>query len=291
MIVQAIQSVIESVRTKPVQQHQNLAVVPLVKENGHDLEFLVLEEALKAGGLIIKEAKSQSVPVLELENKTGKEVVLIAGEYLIGGGQNRTLAVSLYLAPEYTGEIPVHCVQHGRWQRTSEGFSYGGHVTSGIKSSKTQQAVWDSVTTTMNMTGSRSGSEDYDEIRSQKEAELESVTSRFKPVANQVGLMTIIGINGGKKFVVDLFDKPDTMQKHYDKIIEAHALEGLPHRNSKFEVSQDEIDNFWRGLRSAQASERSKVSMGTDYNVSTSHGEGSALVKDGKTVYLNLVSK
>lgn len=281
---------IEGVEIDSVQKYRNLALAPLVKQNGQNgLEYLVLEDALKSG-LAIKE--SQSVPELDVENRTGKEVVIVTGEYVVGGGQNRMVAANIYLAPGFVGKIPVHCVQHGRWNPVpGKEFGYGGHTTLAMKSAPTQHDVWEEVTTTILSSGTRTHTEDYHEVSQQKGEDIGSMTANFKRVPNQVGLIIVMGLGDRKKFALDLFDKPDTLERHYEKILQAHALEALQYVHADIVVGQDEIDGFWNELRTAQFAERNKISLGTDCTVTTSRGEGSALVKDKNMVYVGLISK
>jgi hypothetical protein len=110
--------------------HKALSVFPLQAEvgvpGGH---YQLLEEALASGRFRISEvSEGGTVPRLLATNGTSSPVFLLDGEELTGAKQNRVLNVSIMLAPESTTEIPVSCVEAGRWRSESDSFSAPGRV-------------------------------------------------------------------------------------------------------------------------------------------------------------------
>jgi hypothetical protein len=63
--------------------------------------------------------------VLLLDNRSEEPVLAIQGEELVGAKQNRTLNVSI-LAAQGKTEIPVTCIEQGRWGYRSRHFASGG---------------------------------------------------------------------------------------------------------------------------------------------------------------------
>jgi hypothetical protein len=287
---EAIIAAINSAKLGGIQQYNNLAVAQLLRENGGaGLERLVLEEALQKG-LTITEKPDPSVPELEIINDTGKEVIIVAGEYILGGKQNRMVAASLCLAPGYKGKIPVRCVQKGRWDRHQERkFSYGGHTTTDLKTPQDQSRTWDGVTTILDQTGILSHTEDYSQIMEQNAKDFSDVAGKFTRHPSQVGLVAVIGLPEYRKFSIELFDDPEIMRKHYEKIMSAYAAEALPHIQTELSVTPREITEFLEGLKSADLKRRHSASRGEDSEILTHGVEGSTLICDGKTTYLNAV--
>ncbi|MEX0767032.1 MAG: DUF6569 family protein [Microthrixaceae bacterium] len=113
------------------------------------------------GSLKIVEAESESVPTLSVTSLIDQPFLLLEGETLSGGLQQRTLNVSVLIAAGTRVDIPVSCVESGRWggSRSFDGTS--GHVSRRVRRAKSesvseslrrggnkrsnQGAVWDSV--------------------------------------------------------------------------------------------------------------------------------------------------
>jgi len=110
----------------------NLSVFPLaLKKGATGAEPLTLDEAVKAKQLAIDEAKDGgTVNALEVRNRADRPVLLMAGELLLGGKQDRIVARSLVLAPRSKQQVAVFCVEHGRWQgeRSFQSGGAMGHV-------------------------------------------------------------------------------------------------------------------------------------------------------------------
>lgn len=75
-----------------------------------------------AVGVHITERPDAEVPTLQVFNPTHNPVLLVEGETVTGGRQSRTLNVSVLVPAGATIDIPVSCVEQGRW---SGGHEFG----------------------------------------------------------------------------------------------------------------------------------------------------------------------
>ncbi len=66
-------------------------------------------------GVHITERPDAEVPTLQVFNPTHNPVLLVEGETVTGGRQSRTLNVSVLVPAGATIDIPVSCVEQGRW--------------------------------------------------------------------------------------------------------------------------------------------------------------------------------
>ena len=66
-------------------------------------------------GLEVNELDSPDVESLSIANPTYRPALAIQGQQLVGGDQNRTLNVSVLIPPLDRREVPVSCLEHGRW--------------------------------------------------------------------------------------------------------------------------------------------------------------------------------
>ena len=71
----------------------------------------------EASGLIVDELDEASVQTLRVRNPGDKPVLVVEGEHFIGGKQNRALNATVLVPAKAELEIPVSCLEQGRWGR------------------------------------------------------------------------------------------------------------------------------------------------------------------------------
>src|SRR5579884_3758576 len=150
--------------------HQgNLAVFPVVSDVSHDTsEFITLDEGVRSGAVVVSEAGNiralirrggRPFPVdgarvnqLVLVNNSDKPLLLLAGEIVTGGKQDRVVGKDRIVpAQSDPVELGVFCVEPGRWTGASSQFNSLGaamaqpSVRAKAMVDKNQQAVWDQV--------------------------------------------------------------------------------------------------------------------------------------------------
>lgn len=167
-------------------RHGNLTVFPVVTAKSYPTgEFLTLDEGLRSGEVIVTESGAvqglirrhpnsgirhdgAQVNRLVLVNNSKRPLLLLAGEVVSGGKQDRVIGKDRIVPAESDPvDLSVFCVEPGRWVTTSEHFGasealYGGVVNSAkapppmaimvqpsvrakAMADKNQQAVWDAV--------------------------------------------------------------------------------------------------------------------------------------------------
>ncbi|HZC25194.1 MAG TPA: DUF6569 family protein [Candidatus Binatia bacterium] len=122
-------------------RHGNLTVFPVVAVKSYPTnEFLTLDEGLRSGEVIVTEAGSvqglirrhpqnsirhdgAEVNRLVLVNNSKRPLLLLAGEIVSGGKQDRVIGKDRIVPPESDPvDLSVFCVEPGRWVATSEHF-------------------------------------------------------------------------------------------------------------------------------------------------------------------------
>src|SRR6516225_8904532 len=153
-------------------RHGNLTVFPVVAAVSHETsEFLTLDEGAKSGEVEVTEAGSvrgmirrpprggvqpgtyvhdgAQVNTLVLVNNSKRPLILLAGEIVTGGKQDRVIAKDRIVPPESDPiDLGVFCVEPGRWVASSEKF--GGmslamaapSVRGSAMADKDQSKVW-----------------------------------------------------------------------------------------------------------------------------------------------------
>ncbi|HEY2351666.1 MAG TPA: DUF6569 family protein [Candidatus Acidoferrum sp.] len=122
--------------------YENMTVFPIVAaENADTGAFVTLDDALASGDVVITEQgsylrrtrdRARQVPYgagpevnqLVLVNRGKRPLILLAGEVISGGKQDRIIGKDRII-PVGAAPLPldVFCVEHGRWTGDSEKFS------------------------------------------------------------------------------------------------------------------------------------------------------------------------
>src|SRR5579863_7276178 len=122
-------------------RHGNLTVFPVVAPRSYPTgEFLTLDEGLRSGEVVVTEYGSlrglvrrhppqpvvhsgAEVNRLVLVNNSKRPLLLLAGEIVTGGKQDRVIGKDRIVPPESDPvDLNVFCVEPGRWVATSEHF-------------------------------------------------------------------------------------------------------------------------------------------------------------------------
>src|SRR3954452_15522738 len=113
----------EPLRVGAPDVHGALAVFPLFGPPPR-LEYLSFAQAAVLG-VSIQELETMAwVNDLIVVNPLDKPVSLYEGEEVLGAQQNRTFDVSVLVAARSQLQVPVSCVEAGRWDGTRHGESF-----------------------------------------------------------------------------------------------------------------------------------------------------------------------
>ena len=126
-VATAVRELIEGVRAGEALRAGGLTLIPLLpakEQVKRQSGYLPLEEALKLGLVTVTEQAQATVPELMATSTAETPVVLVGGEQVIGGLQNRVLNTTILVAAHVTQPIPVTCVEAGRWHDTAAYASY-----------------------------------------------------------------------------------------------------------------------------------------------------------------------
>ncbi len=157
----------------------NLLLFPVVRSNGKvapGTPFLTLDEGFKSGAVEVTEAGrlrglvrpredfpvphprgGDQVNTLVLVNNSDKPLLLLAGEVVTGGKQDRVIAKDRIVPPGADPiDLSVFCIEPGRWTESSPVFGASSRAPSAgfmvqptireqAMAAKDQQQVWNSV--------------------------------------------------------------------------------------------------------------------------------------------------
>jgi hypothetical protein len=151
--------------------HGDLTIFPVVSTKSHDTsDFITLDEGVRSGEVVVTEVgnlhstmrrrppyqprpyQGAEVNRLVLVNNSKHPLILLAGEVVTGGKQDRVVGKDRIVPAESDPvDLSVFCVEHGRWTETSTKFDTHASVMlqpsvrMKAMADQDQQKVWDEV--------------------------------------------------------------------------------------------------------------------------------------------------
>ena len=286
-------NIFPSVRVGNPIRHGQLAVFPIFADAPAPVEYLIAGDAIAIGTVTVEEiSEAGSVPTLAVTNETDSMVLFLEGEQLIGAKQNRILNTSILVGARRKCTIPVSCVEQSRWRSKSKHFGSAGSYSPSklryaLKSSVTdslqkgdghksdQGRVWDEVANLQAayfVNSKTFAMEDtFDACREQ----LAELKERFGYIEGACGVAVAIG----KQVVcLDLFDKPSTCGRVWDRLLSAALLESASPCTDDAQAGIADVECFISDLGTAPWEAASSAGERQEFRSATEHGsQASAL--------------
>jgi hypothetical protein len=268
-----------------------LALIPIFADAGNQtVQYRTLARAIALGELIVMEAPQATVPTLRVINKGELPVLIIDGEEVVGGQQNRVVNTSLLVPAKSTFDLPVSCVEHGRWSEMKPSFDAGETAYPQLRSQKIEQvaasyarrgvpeadqgAVWDDVADRHRRVGSQSATGAMRDAYVARHDDLARAGERFQyPDGAPIGVIALVG---GRSACSDIFDQPESLRAYWPGLVRSYALEGVGAH-----ASRPSLGSARRLLERAQAARRTAFpspGLGQDVRMSGNGIVGAALI-------------
>jgi hypothetical protein len=280
----------------------NLTVFPVVANRSYDTgQFLTLDEGIRSGEVVVTEAgqaqglirrrpivrpiprpvRDAEVNKLVLINNSSRPLLLLAGEIVTGGKQDRVIGKDRIVPAESDPvDLSVFCVEPGRWTPANGKYEFDNSASGGISyfaapavrskamAAKDQQQVWDEVrksqqamsetvevqseAAAINSTssyarvmGNKEVQKEVDSVAGPMQRNYESVIRQLRD-KNAVGV--VVAVNGEVVWA-DLFASTQLLQKYWPKLVRSYAAEAVVTRAKGGEVSMKQAEKFLDDLQ------------------------------------------
>ena len=320
--------------------HNNLTVFPvLADELTASPDLITLDEGLRSGKVTITEfgadgrshtinrrqmGDSAEVNRLALTNKSGKPLVLIAGEMILGGKQDRIVGHDCIIESSNTPvPLDVFCVEHGRW---SGGAAFGENVAAGgsgngrdagasrtvdvmaaplalpnirekAQAKKSQDEVWSAVaeTVTVNATSSPTGNLNSVYKDKRVNTKLDGYERAFRDRLSAGNIVGVVAAIDGKIVSADVFANHSLFQAYWPKMLKSYALEAvsITRAGTPPQVSKTDAETFLARVQGSSAADGAEGVYRLAENQSSAHASFE-LEYTGKTptlIHFNRVAK
>jgi hypothetical protein len=272
--------------------HGNLTIFPVVASSTHDTSnFLTLDEGLRSGDVVVTEAGrvqglvrrgGRPIPAaaggevnrLVLVNNSNRPLLLLAGEIVTGGKQDRVIGKDR-LVPAHSDpiDLSVFCVEPGRWTEVSSNFKGMSaqmaqpSVRSKAMADKDQQKVWNSVRSAQESAAVAAGAPaaaeihgtssyarvmDNSEVKKQVDEIAAPVQRDYQGLVRELRARNAVGVVAavnGRIIWADVFASTPLLEKYWPKLVRSYAAEAYIGRTSSFtkpdaNAAQDFLDNL-----------------------------------------------
>ena len=283
-----------------------LAVFPLIGKSTVSREYFTLTEALREKGVEVSEvSESGSVPELKLKNNLDKDVFAADGEALLGAKQNRVLNSSIYVKAGREINIPVSCVEAGRWRYQRRDFQASEHsefVSSravkmasvgaslkrgGWDRQSDQGEVWRQVNAKREYFQANAPSGSMSDVYAAGRKSLDEYLQHIRIQPNQVGLACAIN---GRTAGMEMFEETGVFHQFFEKLIRAYAAEVVNEDNFVTTVPDPSaVRRLLDKVAHVKCDEYEAVGSGKELRFRTGQLNGSALEVDGKLLHMVLL--
>jgi hypothetical protein len=289
--------------------YENISVFPVVSSYNQDTSpFLTLEEGLSTGEVAVHEQGSEimvrgrdgrpvylpqptsgaSVNQLVLINRSKRPLLLLAGELVSGGKQDRVIGKDR-IVPAGAPPLPldVFCVEHGRWTGSSQFAAANTIVHPSVREraavDQKQTEVWDAVrsgTTAKaapaapppqisgySIQGAIAGNgrtEAYEKIYESRAVGVsiddfvDEVQRRFASATSGLKGERVVGVvvaYGGEVAWSDIFASGNLFDHYWRKLLRSYAVEALTRPTYRQAASRDNANDFLRRLNGRETQE------------------------------------
>ncbi|MGA9115145.1 MAG: DUF6569 family protein [Bacteroidota bacterium] len=219
-----------------------LGVVQFATPDQDTLQYISSEKAINGRLMEVREvSEAGRVNTLVVLNHSDSFVFLLDGDILVGAKQNRVVNTSMLLAPASRTEIPVSCVEQGRWRSVSPHLREAPYVAPcTLRAEKTaritmnleqrrgyladQERVWDGVALFQLAAGVESKTENLGDVFEEKRNELDAALSAHEPLP---GANVLVVTAGCRMVSLDVFNRRDIYAEYFPRILRGMALEAL----------------------------------------------------------------
>ena len=258
--------------------HQNLVVFPIrIASQASKTDLLTLNEAQRENLVSVRELLNARVSEILVENRSDKPLLLVGGEIVLGGKQDRIVEHDVLIPPKKTASVKVYCVEPGRWtaQELGEKFApakkvVAPEVRKSAQVEKSQQLVWaynERVQRQLPASTPMLPSQSYrrvltdTEVQKETEAYIRAIQSKLARDPKVCGM--IVAVNGVIEWL-DVFSDPSLFRKVMPSLLHSAAVQALAKRSQSKTSRIPSVSEAKAFLERTQRSQR-KVDVETGH--------------------------
>jgi ARG/rhodanese/phosphatase superfamily protein len=274
-----------------------LAVVPIVAAAAA-ADADLLEEARAE---VTEVTDAGVVNLIRVKNAGTKLLLLLDGEEVIGAKQNRIFNASFLVPPGAPIDLPVSCVEKGRWRARSQAFQASSRtVTQSVRAGKLrrvtasamaseassydadQRAVWAEVDDHLRKSRVASHTSAYADAA---DAQAEAIEERLAVLAPRPGQIGFVAVQRDRLLTLELLGSPALYGRAWRKLARGLLAEPPDAEGASPHAAQIAARAL-EALRSAPFVRKPAPGCGTSAHAVTAEIVAGAIAHDGNVFHL-----
>ncbi len=274
------------------QVHKNIAIIPIKTPMNHKIDLMTLKKGFELDLVNVKECEQSTVNTIIVENKSVVPLLLIDGEEIVGGDQNRIIDATILIAPQSEKKIPVDCTEHGRWGYKSE-FKQSAHIANYRtrlakhhayrNNDSVQQAVWDSINDLEMSRSFSSPTQAMSESYENAKADLNEFLDAFNIVDGQSGIAVLVD---GEIKGFEVFLNSEIYKEYHEKILKSYLINAEVN-DDVFAINTDAIKSMIEDALSDEFEEVKNIGLESRFEFKNESGVGSAYTYKNELIHMS----
>lgn len=226
-------------------------------------KYLTLENALKTSKIKVQEVSDGGqVNTLHFQNTSRDTIIIAMGDIVKGGKQDRVIEKDTIIAPGKKMEIPVYCVEQGRWspeageistsnqsnrstanvnltssQSNSTAASFNTYhsnidntVRKSIVKDKSQEKVWENVSVINSLNSTMTATGTYTAVTNSAKynAQIKEYISKFrKDIFADSTIVGMLAVTGDRIIGCDIYATPKLFRSNCTNILKSYISETM----------------------------------------------------------------
>jgi hypothetical protein len=220
--------------------YRQLTIIPIVAtgEVPDTSKYLTLKEGLAKKLVSVTEMEGGGqVNAVHVANTSSRPLLLLGGEVILGGQQDRIIGNTTILAAGETMTVGVFCVEHGRWSGEGGFNALGGMIDTSTRAKAefdhNQMGVWDSVAAKTSALAAESDTGTYRTLAAGEQGKkvTTAYTDFFRTALDRLpekaSLVGVVAAVNGRITSVERFASPDLFARYRDSILSAMTLSAV----------------------------------------------------------------
>lgn len=219
------------------------------------------------------------VDALQGCNQGQRPVLLLDGEALTGGLQNRMLRSHVLIGTAQTVDLPVMCVEQQRWGARREIRAARNLAPPSVRRGGNQSEVWQQVETQLTKTRATN------RTKAMQSAFTRVDRLSVAPLKGQVGVLALLG---GQVLCLEVVGSHELYARVHEKLMASLAVESYRVEAAWDGSRRDAAEDFLELVRGVAGSKRRPdLGLGSGVSFTSDSARGQALLHEGQVLCLS----